>query len=100
MAKVTLPDGSTLEVRDGATLKELAEQIGPGLAKAAVAAELDGQIVDLSVPITVDASVKIITLKDGQGLDILRHSCAHIMADAICTIWPDTKLVYGPTIED
>ena len=100
MAKVTLPDGSTLEVRDGATLKELAEQIGSGLAKAAVAAELNGQLVDLSSPLTPDASVKIITLKDGEGLDILRHSCAHIMADAICTIWPETKLVYGPTIDD
>ena len=100
MVKVTLPDGSILEVRDGATLKELAEKIGPGLAKAAVAAELDGQLMDLSSPVTADASVKIITLKDNEGLEILRHSCAHIMADAICSIWPDTKLVYGPTIED
>jgi len=100
MAKVTLPDGSTLEVKDGATLKELAEQIGTKLAKAAVAAELNGQLVDLSSTVTDDASVKIITPKDDEGLDILRHSCAHIMADAICTIWPDTKLVYGPTIED
>jgi threonyl-tRNA synthetase len=96
MAKVTLPDGSTLEVRDGATLKELAEQVGAGLARAAVAAKLNGQLVDLSAPITVDATVKIITLKDDEGLEILRHSCAHIMADAICSIWPDTKLVYGP----
>ncbi len=100
MAKVTLPDGSTLEISDGTAAKELAERIGAGLAKAAVAAKLNGQLVDLSAPITAGATVKIITLKDDEGLKIMRHSCAHIMAEAICTIWPDTKLVYGPTIED
>ena len=100
MAKVTLPDGSTLEISDGTTLRELAEQIGAGLAKAAVAAKLNGHLVDLSSPITADAAVKIITLKDEEGLEIMRHSCAHIMAEVICTIWPETKLVYGPTIED
>jgi threonyl-tRNA synthetase len=100
MAKVTLPDGGTLEISDGTTLGELAEKIGPGLAKAAVAAKLNGQLVDLSTPITTDAAVKIITPKDEEGLEIMRHSCAHIMAEAICTIWPETKLVYGPTIED
>jgi threonyl-tRNA synthetase len=100
MAKVTLPDGSTLEISNGTTLGELAQQIGPGLAKAAVAAELNGQLVDLSSPVTADTTVRIITLKDDEGLQIMRHSCAHIMAEAICTIWPDTKLVYGPTIED
>jgi threonyl-tRNA synthetase len=100
MAKVTLPDGSILEISNGTTAKELAEQIGAGLVRAAVAAEVNGQLVDLSALITADATVKIITLKDDEGLQIMRHSCAHIMAEAICTIWPDTKLVYGPTIED
>ena len=100
MAKVTLPDGSILEISDGTTAQELAEQIGAGLARAAVAAEVNGQLVDLSAPIRSHAAVKIITLKDDEGLQIMRHSCAHIMAEAICTIWPDTKLVYGPTIED
>jgi threonyl-tRNA synthetase len=100
MAKVTLPDGSKLEISNGTTLGELAQQIGPGLAKAAVAAELNGQLVDLSSPVTADTTVRIITLKDDEGLQIMRHSCAHIMAEAICTIWPDTKLVYGPNIED
>ena len=100
MAQVTLPDGSTLEITEGTTAKQLAEQIGPGLAKAAVAAKLNGQLVDLSTPITTDAAIKIITLKDAEGLQIMRHSCAHIMAEAICSIWPDTKLVYGPTVED
>jgi len=100
MAKVTLPDGSTLEVTDGTTAQQLAEQIGPGLAKSAVAAKVNGQIVDLSTPINGEANVQIITLKDDEGLDVMRHSCAHVMAEAICSIWPDTKLVYGPTVED
>jgi len=100
MAKVTLPDGSALDITDGSTLKQLAEQIGPGLAKAAVAAIVDGQPKDLSTAITADASVQILTTKDQQGLEVLRHSCAHIMAQAICEIWPETKLVYGPTVED
>ncbi|MHC4726566.1 MAG: threonine--tRNA ligase [Planctomycetota bacterium] len=100
MAKVTLPDGSILEITDGTTIKQLAQQIGPGLAKAAVAAKIDGQLVDLSTPINNDVGIHIITDKDNEGLDVMRHSCAHVMADAICSIWPDTKLVYGPTVED
>jgi len=100
MAKVTLPDGSELEVTDGTTALQLAEQIGPALAKAALAARIDGQLVDLSTSLTGQAEVQIITDKDEQGLETMRHSCAHIMAEAICSIWPGTKLVYGPTVED
>jgi threonyl-tRNA synthetase len=100
MAQITLPDGSTLEIADGTTAKQLAEQIGPGLARAAVAAKINEQLVDLSTPITADACVQIITLADAEGLEILRHSCAHIMAEAISSIWPAAKLVYGPTVED
>ena len=100
MAKVTLPDGSTLEVADGTTARQLAEQIGPGLAKAAVAAKVNGQLADLSTPLTGETAVQIVTPRDDEGLEVMRHSCAHIMAEAICSIWPDTKLVYGPTVED
>ncbi len=100
MAKVTLPDGSTLEIADGTTAKQLAEQIGPGLAKAAVAAKVNGQLTDLSTPINGETVVQIVTDKDDEGLEIMRHSCAHVMAEAICSIWPDAKLVYGPTVED
>jgi len=100
MAQVTLPDGSTSEITDGTTAKQLAEQIGPELARAAIAAKINGQLVDLSTPITADATVQIITFADVEGLEVMRHSCAHIMAEAICSIWPETKLVYGPTIED
>ncbi len=100
MAQITLPDGSTLEIADGTTAKQLAEKIGPGLAGAAVAAKINGQLVDLSTPITADAAVQIITLAETEGLEIMRHSCAHIMAEAVCSIWPEAKLVYGPTVED
>ncbi|MHC4619424.1 MAG: threonine--tRNA ligase [Planctomycetota bacterium] len=100
MSQVKLPDGSTLQIADGTTAKQLAEQIGPGLARAALAARINGQLVDLSVPISRDAAVQIITPQDQEGLEVMRHSCAHVMAEAICSIWPDTKLVYGPTVED
>ena len=100
MARITLPDGSTLEVSDGTTAGQVAQQIGPGLAKAAVAARIDGRLVDLSTPLNGDVAIQIITLKDDEGLDIMRHSCAHVMAEAICAIWPETMLVYGPTVED
>ena len=100
MAKVTLPDGSILEVTDGTTVEQIARQIGPGLAKVAVAAKINGQMVDLSTPVNNEAGIQIITFKDDEALDVMRHSCAHVMADAICRIWPDTKLVYGPTVED
>lgn len=100
MAQVTLPDGSKMDIQNGSTVQQLAEQIGPSLARAAVAARLNDELVDLSTPVNTDTTIQIITLKDHEGLEVLRHSCAHIMAEAICSIWPETKLVYGPTIED
>jgi threonyl-tRNA synthetase len=100
MARITLPDGTLLEVQDGATAGQLAVQSGPGLAKAALAAKIDGRLVDLSTPLAGEVSVQIVTAKDPEGLDLMRHSCAHVMAEAICRIWPDAKLVYGPTVED
>jgi threonyl-tRNA synthetase len=100
MANAILPDGRILCVSSGTTAKQIAEQIDAALAKAAVAARLDGKVVDLSTPITNDANVQIITANEDEGLAIMRHSCAHVMAEAICSIWPTTKLVYGPTVED
>ena len=100
MAKITLPDGSILEVQNNTTAKQIAEKLSPKLAKQAIAAKINGQTVDLNTPIKNDASLKIITSKDPEGLEIMRHSCAHIMAEAICSLWPQTKLVYGPTVED
>ncbi len=100
MAKITLPDGSILEVADGTTAAQIAQQIGPGLAKAAVAAKVNGHLADLSAPVNGEMALQIVTVKDPDGLEVMRHSCAHIMAEAICSIWPSTKLVYGPTVED
>ena len=100
MVKITLPDGSIREANEGTTVAQLAQKIGSGLARAAVAAKVDGRLVDLSVPFNVDSQLQILTLKDSEGVEVMRHSCAHIMAEAICKIWPDTKLVYGPTIDD
>ncbi|MFA7484855.1 MAG: threonine--tRNA ligase, partial [Phycisphaerae bacterium] len=100
MIDVKLPDGSVLKVAQGTTVAQIAEQIGPKLAKAALAGHLNGQLVDLSAKINSDSEIKIITAKDPDGLKVMRHSCAHIMAEAICAIWPQAKLVYGPTVED
>ena len=100
MARITLPDGSSIEVADGATAKQVAEQIGAGLAKAAVAAKINDQIVDLAAPIKGDVNLQILTSKDAVGLDIMRHSCAHLMAESICKLWPAAKLVYGPNVEE
>jgi len=100
MAKIQLPDATVIEVPDGTTVKEFAGRIGPGLAKAALAGVIDGRLVDLSTPLNGDCQLKIITSKDSDGLDIMRHSCAHIMAEAICSLFPAAKLVYGPTVTD
>ena len=100
MAKLELPDGSVIERTDGSSVLSFIEAIGPGLAKAALAAKLDGRLVDLSAPVDGAAKLVVITGKDEAGLEILRHSCAHVMAEAICALWPAAKLVYGPTVTD
>lgn len=100
MAKLELPDGSMIEGADGASVLDFVRQIGSGLANAAVCAELDGRLVDLSYPVTNHARLVVITGKDERGLEVMRHSCAHIMAEAICTLWPQAGLVYGPTVTD
>ena len=100
MAQAKLPDGNIVEINDGSTIADLALQIGPGLARVAVAAKVNGQLADLSMPITGEVEVVILTTKDDEGLAIIRHSCAHIMAEAICSIWPAARLVYGPTVTD
>jgi len=100
MAKVTLPDGKVLEIQDGLTVGQVAEKIGARLARDAVAGKINGQTIDLSTPINKDIAISIITANKPDGLEIIRHSCAHVMAEAICSIWPKTQLVYGPTVED
>ena len=103
MPQVTLPDGSVREVPDGSTARELVEQIGPGLARAAIAVKMDDEIRDLGAPITRDCHLRVLTLKDdgdSDSLYVLRHSAAHVMAEAICDLFPGTKLVYGPPVEN
>ncbi|HEX6926281.1 MAG TPA: threonine--tRNA ligase [Longimicrobiaceae bacterium] len=98
--RITLPDGSQREVPRGTTVLELAESIGPRLAKAAIAGKVDGQVVDLSRPIEADARVEILTEKSPEALDVLRHSAAHVLATAVRQVRPDAKIGFGPPIED
>ena len=100
MAQVTLPDGKRLEVQDGLTAGQIAEKIGAKLARDAVAAEINGQAADLSTPVKGQITFQVVTVDSKEGLEIMRHSCAHVMAEAICSIWPKAELVYGPTVED
>jgi threonyl-tRNA synthetase len=104
--KVTLPDGKQLNVKDGASCFDVASAIGPGLAKAAIggAVTVNGskQLVDLNAPLPGDCQVAVLTADDENpdSLYLLRHSTAHVMAEAIWRLFPDTKLAYGPPLED
>ena len=98
--KITLPDSSIKEHEKGVTGHKIAESIGPRLAKDAVAIEINGKIADLDDKINGDAKIRIITFKDKEGLDALRHSLAHLLAAAVLELWPDTKRTIGPPIEN
>jgi threonyl-tRNA synthetase len=98
--KVSLPDGSVREVPRGAPVRAVAEAIGPRLAKAAVAAKVDGEVVDLVRPLEADASVQILTEKDADALGVLRHSAAHILATAVRRVRPDAGIGFGPAIDN
>jgi threonyl-tRNA synthetase len=100
MVKVALPDGSIREVERGAPVLAVAEGIGPRLAKAAIAARVDGQVVDLARPLTGDAAVEILTDRSPGALDVLRHSAAHIMATAVRRLRPEAAIGFGPAIDD
>ncbi len=98
--QVTLPDGSTREVPRGSTLMDLAREIGPGLAKAALGGKINGELVDLSAPITEASEVQLVTWKDEEGREMFRHTSTHIMAQALKRILPDAKLTVGPPLAD
>ncbi|MBT4769505.1 MAG: TGS domain-containing protein, partial [Rhodospirillaceae bacterium] len=100
MVAITLPDGSKRTFDGAVTGAEIAADIGPGLAKAALAVRIDGQLADIALPIEEDAAVAIVTGKDGEALDMLRHDCAHLMAEAVKEIYPETQVTIGPNIED
>jgi threonyl-tRNA synthetase len=98
--RITLPDGSVREVPRGTTPRQLAEAIGPGLARAAVAAEVNGEVWDLDRPLEADARVRLLTERDPEALAVLRHSAAHVLATAVRTLRPEAKIGFGPPIED
>ncbi|MFZ5698468.1 MAG: threonine--tRNA ligase [Pseudomonadota bacterium] len=97
---ITLPDGSKREFPGPVTVAEVAASIGPGLAKAALAGKVDGVLVDTSHRIGQNASLAIVTEKDAEGLEVLRHSCAHLLAMAVQEIFPSAQVTIGPVIED
>src|SRR5262245_36915526 len=97
---ITLPDGSSREYPRGTTAAEIAASIGRGLAKAALAAKVDGEWVDLERSIDHDANVAIVTPDTDDGRDVLRHSPAHVMAQAVTDLFPGAEYAIGPAIED
>jgi len=100
MIAITLPDGSKREFAAAVSIQQLAESIGPGLAKAALAGKVDGQLVDTSFLIERDSAVSIITVRDVDGIDVIRHSCAHLMANAVKNLFPAAQVTIGPVIEN
>ncbi|MFM5335592.1 threonine--tRNA ligase [Aeromonas enteropelogenes] len=100
MPIITLPDGSQRQFAHSVSVMDVAADIGPGLAKACIAGRVNGELVDACELIEADASLAIITAKDEEGLDILRHSCAHLLGHAIKQLWPQTKMAIGPVIDN
>jgi threonyl-tRNA synthetase len=100
MISVTLPDGSRRQFERPLSGAELAAAIGPGLAKAALAVKIDGVVKDLSAVIARDAAVEIVTAKHPDALELLRHDCAHVLAEAVQELYPGTQITFGPAIEN
>ena len=98
--KITFPDDSSREYEAGTTLAQIAESIGPKLAKAALAAEVNGSLMDMATPLEKEAKVRFLTFKDEDGVDIFRHSSSHVMAQAVKRLYPEAKLAIGPPIQD
>ncbi len=100
MISITLPDGSRREFDHPVSVMDVARAIGPGLAKATVAGKVDGRLVDAVDVIERDAALSIVTPKDQEGVEIIRHSCAHLVGHAVKQLYPTAKMVIGPVIED
>src|SRR3990170_1735588 len=97
---LTFPDGSKRAHRQGITGRELAGAISKSLAKKAVAMIVDGRLADLADPIEQDAAVRIVVRTDPEALELIRHDCAHVMAEAVQALWPGTQVTIGPVIEN
>ena len=101
MFKIALPDGSVKEMPEGSTPADVAAAIGPGLAKAALAAKVDGEVRDIMRPFEGDASLALITSRDeAEALELVRHDYAHILAEAVQNLFPGTQITFGPATED
>jgi len=100
MPIITLPDGSEKNYESSVTIEKIATDIGPGLAKAALAGRVNGNLLDTCIPITNDAKIEIVTSKDNEGLEIIRHSFAHLLGHAVKQLYPEAKMAIGPVIED
>ena len=100
MPVVTLPDGSRREFDRAVTLRQVAESIGAGLARAAVAGKVSGRLVDLAYLLEADADVAIVTPRDPEGLEVIRHSAAHLLAQAVKSLYPAAQVTIGPVVED
>ena len=100
MVSITLPDGSVRQFEQPVSVGEVAASIGPGLAKAALGGKVDGKLVDTSHRIDRDAKLAIVTDKDAEGLDLIRHSTAHLLAYAVKELFPEAQVTIGPVIEN
>src|SRR5262245_57038841 len=100
MPNIRLPDGSSKSFPGPVSVAEVAASIGAGLARAALAAKVDGKLVDLSHALQKDAQLQIITERDPEGLEILRHSTAHLLAQAVKQLFPEAQVTIGPVIEN
>jgi threonyl-tRNA synthetase len=100
MINITLPDGSKREYPGPVSVAEVAASIGSGLAKAALAGKINGKVVDTSFVIEQDSPLSIITAKDADGLEVIRHSTAHLLAYAVKELFPDAQVTIGPVIEN
>src|SRR5438128_7202701 len=100
MPDIRLPDGAVKHFDAPVSVNEVAKSIGPGLAKAALAGKVDGKLVDTSYLIDHDAALAIVTDKDSEGLEVLRHSTAHLLAYAVKELFPEAQVTIGPVIED
>src|ERR671933_1153153 len=100
MASVKLPDGKQLEIEPGEKARDVAERIGKRLARDAVVAKLNGELIDLDAPLDGGGDFEVITRDSDEGLEVLRHSTAHAMAQAILELYPGSKLTIGPPIEN
>lgn len=101
LLKISLPDGSVREMEPGSTPADVAAAIGPGLAKAALAAKVDGELVDLTRPFDGDAQLALVTSRDEEeALELARHDYAHVLAEAVQALWPGTQITFGPATDD